>query len=73
MVDNNWIQEMVGRVVSQVLETHFPALLDELVRRVLEELQPTLGAASQPSARHLLQAISAVRQASGRFAHIPMA
>lgn len=66
MVDNNWIQEMVGRVVSQVLESQFPALRDELVRRVLEELQPNLGAASQPSPRHLLQAISAVRQASGQ-------
>jgi hypothetical protein len=66
MVDNNWIQEMVARVVSQVLESQFPALREELVRRVLEELQPNLGAASQPSPRHLLQAISAVRQASGQ-------
>ncbi len=66
MADNNWIQEMVGRVVSQVLESQFPALRDELVRRVLEELQPNLEAPAQPSPRHLLQAISAVRQASGQ-------
>ncbi|HKC71098.1 MAG TPA: hypothetical protein VKB60_05715, partial [Terriglobales bacterium] len=66
MADNNWIQEMVGRVVSQVLESQFPALRDELVRRVLEELQPELEAPAQPSPRHLLQAISAVRQASGQ-------
>ncbi|HKW25479.1 MAG TPA: hypothetical protein VJN48_06825 [Terriglobales bacterium] len=66
MADNNWIQEMVGRVVSQVLESQFPALRDELVRRVLEELQPNLGAPAQPSPRHLLQAIFAVRQASGQ-------
>lgn len=66
MADNNWIQEMVGRVVSQVLESQFPALRDELVRRVLQELQPELEAPAQPSPRHLLQAISAVRQASGQ-------
>jgi hypothetical protein len=66
MADNNWIQEMVGRVVSQVLESQFPALRDELVRRVLEELQPGLEAPPQPSRRHLLQALSAVRQASGQ-------
>jgi hypothetical protein len=66
MADNNWIQEMVGRVVSQVLESQFPALRDELVRRVLQELQPELQAPAQPSPRHLLQAISAVRQASGQ-------
>jgi hypothetical protein len=66
MADNNWIQEMVGRVVSQVLERQFPSLRDELVRRVLEELQPSLGSATPPSPRNLLQAISAVRQASGQ-------
>ncbi|HEV2117344.1 MAG TPA: hypothetical protein VGR48_15040 [Terriglobales bacterium] len=66
MVDQNWIQEMVGRVVSQVLERQIPSLRDELVRRVLEELQPSLGSTAQPSPKHLLQAISAVRQASGQ-------
>lgn len=66
MADNNWIQEMVGRVVSQVLESQFPALRDELVRRVLQELQPNLQTPAQPSPRHLLQAISAVREASGQ-------
>ena len=66
MVDQNWIQEMVGRVVSQVLERQIPSLRDELVRRVLEELQPSLGSTAQPRPKHLLQAISAVRQASGQ-------
>src|SRR5512146_776584 len=66
MADNNWIQEVVGRVVSQVLERQFPSLRDELVRRVLEELQPSLGSATPPSPRNLLQAIAAVRQASGQ-------
>ena len=66
MADTNWIHEMVGRVVSQVLESHFPALRDELVRRVLQELQPELEAPAQPSPRHLLQAISGVRRASGQ-------
>jgi hypothetical protein len=65
MADNNWIQEIVARVVSQVLEQQFPALRDELVRRVLEELQPNLGS-SDSSPKKLLQAISGVRQASGQ-------
>lgn len=66
MADNNWIQEMVGRVVSQALESQFPSLREELIRRVLEEIQPNLGGAAQPSPKHLLQAIAAVRQASGQ-------
>jgi hypothetical protein len=65
MADNNWIQEIVGRVVSQVMESQIPALREELVRRVLEELQPSLGGAAS-SPKQLLQAISAVRQASGQ-------
>lgn len=65
MADNNWIQEMVARVVSQVLEQQFPALRDELVRRVLDELQPNLGS-SDSSPKQLLQAISGVRQANGQ-------
>src|SRR5579872_5195595 len=65
MADNNWIQEMVGRVVSQVLESQFPTLRDELVRRVLEELQPGLGLGDS-SPKQLLHAISAVRQANGQ-------
>lgn len=66
MADKNWIQEMVGRIVSQVLESQFPVMRDELVRRVLEELQPNLGNTSESSPRHLLQAIATVRQASGQ-------
>lgn len=65
MAENNWIQEMVGRVVSQVLESQFPTLRDELVRRVLEELQPGLGGGDS-SPKQLLHAISAVRQANGQ-------
>ena len=65
MADNNWIQELVTRVVSQALEQQFPALRDELVRRVLQELQPNLGS-SDSNPKQLLQAISGVRQASGQ-------
>ena len=65
MADNNWIQEMVGRVVSQVMESQIPALREELVRRVLEELQPNVGGAAS-SPKQLLQAVSGVRQASGQ-------
>ncbi len=65
MADNNWIQEMVGRVVSQVLENQLPALRDELVRRVLDELPAEQGV-DNASPKQLLQAISAVRQAGGQ-------
>ena len=65
MADINWIQEMVARVVSQVLEQQFPAVRDELVRRVLDELQPSLDSCGS-SPKTLLHAISAVRQASGQ-------
>jgi len=66
MADNNWIQEVVGRVVSQVLESQFPDMRDELVHRVLEELQPNLANTAPHSPRHLLQIMAAVRQASGQ-------
>jgi hypothetical protein len=66
MADNNWVQDMVGRVVSQVLQQQFPALRDELVGRVLEELQPRLAGGGGSTPKQLLQALGAVRQASGQ-------
>jgi len=66
MADNDWIQEMVGRVVSQVLQSQIPSLRDELVRRVLEELQLNSAASSGASRQQLLQTIASVRQASGQ-------
>jgi hypothetical protein len=64
------IEQIVAKTVSQVLDSHIPQLKDELVQRVLQELQPVLeraqsgkgGASNGPgaSANHLLKAISSI-------------
>jgi hypothetical protein len=38
MPDRSWIEPIVERVVSQVLESHATQLRDEIVRRVIEEI-----------------------------------
>jgi hypothetical protein len=71
MPDKNWIQQLVERVVSQALESHIPYLRDDLVRRVVQELQPVLASAvsatpagPQASAKGLMKAISSIHDAS---------
>jgi hypothetical protein len=64
------IEQIVAKTVSQVLDNHIPQLKDELVQRVLQELQPALANAqsgksaasggSGASAAHLLKAISSI-------------
>ena len=64
MAERTWIEQVVERVVNQVLEAHVPRLREDLVQRVMAELQPEL----QPSARaergakpaELLRAISEI-------------
>jgi hypothetical protein len=62
MADRSEVEQIVEKVVSQVLESHVPQMRDELVRRVLDELPP----ASEPAggsgdgAGNLLKAISAI-------------
>lgn len=46
MADRNEIEQIVERVVSQVLQGHVAHLREELVRRVLDELPPEMGAAT---------------------------
>ena len=65
MAERNAIEQIVERVVSQILESHVPQLRVDLVRRVLEELQPHLGQTSRAqsaenSPANLLKAISAI-------------
>ena len=65
MAERNAIEQIVERVVSQILESHVPQLRVDLVRRVLEELQPHLGQTSRPQSQenspaNLLKAISAI-------------
>ena len=57
------IDQIVGKVVSQVLEGHLPELRKDLTRRVVEEVQPHLGgstSAAGSGAADLLHAVSAI-------------
>jgi hypothetical protein len=64
MAERTWIEQIVERVVQQVLETHIPRLREDLVQRVMAELQPELQASgsSDHSAKpaELLRAISEI-------------
>jgi hypothetical protein len=64
MAERTWIEQVVERVVNQVLETHVPRLREDLVQRVMVELQPELQTtgASERGAKpaELLRAISEI-------------
>jgi hypothetical protein len=65
MADKNALQQVVERVVSQVLQGHFAQLREELVRRVLDELPQELGVAAAQEGgganpADLLRAVSAI-------------
>jgi hypothetical protein len=63
MAHKNPIDQIVEKAVSQVLESHLPELRKELVRRVLEEVQPHLGGTAGSAgsgAADLLRAVSAI-------------
>src|SRR5438128_3197783 len=60
MAEKTSMDQVVERVVSQVLETRLPRLREDLVQRVLEELQPQLGASSRANPTALLRAISGI-------------
>ncbi len=65
MAHKSSIDQIVEKAVTQVLEGHLPELRKDLVRRVLEEVQPHLGEASGSAsagsgAADLLRAVSAI-------------
>ena len=67
MEDKTAINKIVEKAVSEVLEGHLPQLRNELVRRVLEQVQPHISGsagASGSSAAELLQAVSAIHAGS---------
>lgn len=65
MAERTWIEQIVEKVVSQVLESHVPTLRDELVARVLQEIPPQMGtAAGESGAADLLKGISAIHAGS---------
>ncbi|HSY63943.1 MAG TPA: hypothetical protein VK829_05060 [Terriglobales bacterium] len=67
MADKTAIDQIVDKAVSEVLEGHLPQLRKDLVRRVLEQVQPHISGssgASGSSAAELLQAVSAIHAGS---------
>src|ERR1700722_15994392 len=63
MAERNEIEQVVERVVSQVLDSHVPQLREELVRRVIEELPEggsAAGASGENGSANLLKAISSI-------------
>jgi hypothetical protein len=74
MAERTWIQQTVERVVSQVLESHITFLRDDLVRRVMQELQPILEAApaaAAGSAPHSMPPMPEPIQASVQAVPVP--
>jgi hypothetical protein len=64
MAEKNSLEQIVEKVVSQVLDSHVPQLRDDLVRRVLSEMPASASsegaAASSNSAANLLKAIVSI-------------
>jgi hypothetical protein len=63
MAERNGLEQIVEKIVSQVLENHVPQLREDLVRRVLEEVpQGAAAAEGNPGdAANLLKAVSAIQ------------
>jgi hypothetical protein len=66
MAERSEVEQIVERVVSQVLDNHVPELRNDLVRRVLEELPQAAGAvavsgSADGGSANLLKAISAIQ------------
>ena len=66
MAERTRVEQIVEKVVSQVLDSHVPQLREELVRRVLEQLpqgtgEAATGASGEGGSANLLKAISAIQ------------
>jgi len=66
MAERTGVEQIVEKVVSQVLDDHIPELRDKLVRRVLEELPHAANAATgeasgEGGSANLLKAIAAIQ------------
>jgi hypothetical protein len=66
MVEKSWIQQIVERVVAEVLDSHLPPLREDMMRRVLAELQPALGASPEANPASLLKAMTAVHHGNAQ-------
>ena len=61
MADKTWIEQVVEKAVQDALDGHVPQLRNDLVRRVLEEVQPQLAPSPESTPASLLKAISAIQ------------
>ncbi len=66
MAERSGVEQIVEKVVSQVLDNHVPLLREELVRRVMEQLPQATGVATasvsgEGGSANLLKAISAIQ------------
>ena len=66
MAERTGVEQIVEKVVSQVLDSHVPQLREELVRRVLEQLPQSTGEAvtagsGEGGSANLLKAIAAIQ------------
>jgi hypothetical protein len=61
MPERTWIEQVVEKVVSEALDSHVSQLRTELVRRVLEEVAPHLGASPEGTPAGLLKAVSSIQ------------
>ena len=72
MADTNRLKQMVESAVSEVLEKHLPEIREDLVGRILQEMDPQLTAAAAAPAgannapADLLRAISAIHAGSNQ-------
>ena len=60
MAEGTGSKKIIERVVSQVLESQVARLQDELVQRVVQEVEPRLGGSSEGSSTELLRAVSLI-------------
>ena len=60
MAETSRIGKIVEKAVSEVLGSHLPQLQQELVLRVLEEVQPKKGQLTDSGAEDLLKAITLI-------------
>ncbi len=69
MIEKNWIYETVERVTSEVFEGRVAELRNELVRRTVEEIQPSLSGAVETqgadTSDKLLAAVAHVQTGEG--------
>jgi hypothetical protein len=66
MIENNWIEQVVEKVVAEVLHSQVAQLQKTLVARVLEAVgpQPERPVGSESSPAHLLKAVSSIQTVS---------